>query len=443
MSDVLIGISQDDLGTTSGDNDAEDTNFGSATPKAAMTFMSRGTTVNTTVDQKQVSCGAAQSDTADETWTFYSSSRHGVSSTDTDKKSLNDKTCWKGTQTASRDGHYQFSSFGTNKVVWDIDNTFTSDFNTFTVLFGGADLDVVVGTLDASSLTSGSTVSATVNIDMTNAALVLVGNDTNYSSGSSPATSSTRQAIGMGSYDGTTFRQAAVMVAENNGQGAGDPCSYLNDSRIFQRCNIDSGLAEYALEWTAADSTSFTLTVRDSTAASTAKIGYIAFALPSDWNAYVSVEDIPTSGTNPIAFAPGFSGWTPQVLFQVLTMMEAVNTAYNSALAGSLGIRVAIGTGSDDGYTIASAVEYNADPTNTECGVYDSGFLNEDDGTAGIDMDLSSFDSGGWSETINTFPAAVKKSICLVMGEDDAAGANPKGPLGGLVFGGPFRGPLG
>ena len=231
---------------------------------------------------------------------------------------------------------------------------------------------------------------------MTNSALILFGSDAGYGTGSG-ASSPCRTKIGMGSYDGTTFKQKCFALSEPDGQASGSPAAHLSSDRIYFRLNDSDGTTAYEVEWTAASSTSFTVTIRNQNATTNANIGYIAIALPSDWHANVSTETTQTGTPGDQSYTPsGVSGWTPQILLQVLTLAESVDAAKTDDEAGGIGLRIVIGTGSDDECCYYLNIEDAAGTTNTECGTYDRGFLNDHDGSGGYDMSLKSFNSGGW-----------------------------------------------
>ena len=88
--------------------------------------------------------------------------------------------------------------------------------------------------------------------------------------------------------------------------------------------------------------------------------------------------------------------------------------------AGGFGFRTVIGTAADDEFCVAGNIEDASATTDTECGIHDSGFLNEDDGTTGYEMDLDAFNSGGWGDNFVNVMGNAKKTICLIMGQDDA-----------------------
>lgn len=412
MSDVLFGLSQSDFGTSGGTHSHTNVGvFAGATPKGVITIVSPDFT------DAELCLGAAQSGTTGEHFCFAASSENGSASVDTSKQAMNTKISWLHSADGARDGWTDFDSFSANTVTYDVTNTYNDDEHVISLLIGGNDLNVAVGVIDHSSDTSGTSIQTTVGFDMTNSCLILFGNDTDFSTGTSASDDGLRQAIGFGSYDGTTFRQASIMVAENNGPAEGDPTAYLNTSRVFQRCDINDGTAEYAIEWTAADEDSFTTTVRNATASSTSHIGYIAIGLPSDWRAIVSVEDSPT-GTGTQAFTPsGATDLTPSLLLQVLTLIESANSAKVDDEAGGLGLRLVTGTGAGQEYTAAFSIEDAAATTNTLSTFASSGVLPDHDGSAGIAMSLDSFDSGGWTDDFSAVFGSAKKVISLIVGE--------------------------
>ncbi len=424
MSDVKLGLVHDFFGTVSGTHDHTDGNFGSATPKAALHMMCYATALNTRANHANFCIGASTSATAGDLFTFFNSSEHANASTFTARKAMEVQTAFIGVPAdGNRDGWHDFSAFGTNKITYDVTNTYDADYGTVSLLLGGDDLDPKVGTFDVDDATVGTTKTISLGEDMTNSALIIFGVDQDFTT-STTSGSNFCNGMGLGSTsDAVTFRQASAMVAEPTSLSEGRPVAYLNSTHIFQQINASDGSPEFALEWTAADSDGFTLTVRTATASSTAKFGYIAFPLPSDWNATVSVEDSPTSDGNQSFTPAGGSGWTPQLLIQIPTLMESVNATKTDNEAGGLGMRWVIGTGSDDEYCVSYNIEDASETTDTEVGIHDKGFLNEDDGTAGLDVSLVSFDAGGWTDSFDDSMLTAKKLPTLILGPNDASGA--------------------
>ena len=427
MSDVKFGLVHDfnSALTGGGTFDHEDSNFGGGTPKAVLHMVSRSTVLNTPANHFSMCMGAAKSATTGELFMLHTVSQHGTPTSDTYRDQREVLAAYLGDPNAadnSRDGHHDFSAFATNKITYTVGNTYPSAFGLATLLFGGADLNVTVGTVDLGSNTVGTEEFIVTGFDMNNSVVMLFGTGSGWQA-ESVITSPTvlRNMWGMGSYDGTTFLQASIGMVESDDQGTSDPSIILNDSHIIQK-----GDALYAQEWTSVDTTSggrFGLTTRIANTDTEAKFGYIAIGLPSDWNANVSVQDLPTSVSNPTTFSPGFSGWTPKILIQILTLLESVDTAVFDNQAGGLGCRLVIGTDADDEICVSGNIEDAAATTDTEVGIHDSGFLNEDDGTTGYEMDLNGFISGGWKDDFVNVMGNAKKTICLVMGQDDAAAA--------------------
>ena len=428
MSDVKIGLVHDFFGTSSGDHAHTDSNFGGASPLAALLMKCRGTVLNTPAAHAICSIGAAESATQGDLFCITNKSQDGVADTSTHRRSRDTEAAELLATAGSRDGWTDFGpnaapAFSNNTVTWDVTNTYDSDYGAVSLLFGGADLNIKVGTLTLAAEDSETLV--TVTGGMENGVLLLFATDSDFSTASTGGSTTFRLLCGMGSYDGTTFRQASISLSENQTKAAGAPAAYLHDDRIMNRSDGDTGALVWSLQWTTGSSTQFGVTTRDGTPSSN-DVGYIAIGLPSDWNATVSVEDTPTGAiSNPYTFSPaGGSGWTPKILIQILTLMEAVDTAKVDNQAGGLGFRWVIGTGSDDEYCVALNIEDAAATTNTESGIHDSGFLNEDDGGTGYEMDLNGFISGGWKDDFVNVMGNAKKTICLVMGQDDAAGTN-------------------
>ena len=415
MSDVKFGLVQSFVGTSDGTYTNTDSNFGGATPFGAFIGRSWGTAINTPRDGKAITFGAAESNTSTELFCLTQTGEHNQTSTDTGRQIRQTSCSYLLVPGGARDGDTVFSVFTNNNVTLDIDNTYTSDNGEYVLLIGGTDLNLQIGAVTITNTEDVETL-ITTGFDMTNSALMLFGQDSGFTAGTSDFDDA-RMLAGMGSYDGTTFRQSSFAHFESNAEPDGMPNGYLHDSRIL---NAADAAFEWSLEWTTANSTQFGLTPRDATMGSGA-IGYIAFGLPSDWNANVSVQDMPTSVSNPTTFTPaGASGWTPKILIQLLTLMESVDTHDATKNAGGYGLRVTIGTASDDEYCVSANMEDASPTTNVESGIHDSGFLNEDDGTTGYEMDLNSFISGGWRDDFVNVMGTAKKTICLVMGEDDA-----------------------
>lgn len=432
MSDVQIGLVHDfnSVQTSGGPTfDHEDSNFGGGTPKGVLHLHSRSTVLNTPAAHFAMSIGAAKSATTGELFTMHTASQSGSPDTVTYGDQREVLASYLGVPFQaenSRDGHHDFSAFGTNKITYTVGNTYDGNYGLITLLLGGADLNVDVGVFDISNNSVDDEEAIVTGFDMSNSVVLLFSTHQEWQIESADTSPSTLQSVwGMGTYDGTTFRQACMSLVEVNASAEGDPTAHLSDGRIIQASGGATGSALHAQEWTSVDTTSggrFILTTRNEDVVSPVKYGYIAIGLPSDWKATVSVEDTPTGTiSNPYTFSPaGGAGWTPKLLIQFLTLMEAVDTGKVDNEAGGIGCRIVIGTGSDDEYCVAGNIEDAAPGTDTEIGIHDSGFINEDDGTTGFEMDLNAFVSGGWEDNFVNVMGNAKKVISLTIGENDS-----------------------
>ena len=159
MSDVKLGLVHGfpDL-QSSGTYDQTDSNFGGASPVAVLKLMNYATAVNTATNHAQIAIGGAKSGTQGEHFMFSCVSENAQGSTDTYRQQMDTKVGWiHNPGNGSRDGWTDFDSFVTNGARFDVTNTYNNDYSCLSLLFGGADLDVDVGTFEVSSDTVGST----------------------------------------------------------------------------------------------------------------------------------------------------------------------------------------------------------------------------------------------------------------------------------------------
>ena len=141
------------------------------------------------------------------------------------------------------------------------------------------------------------------------------------------------------------------------------------------------------------------------------EICYLALNFNGAVESWVGTHTTPTSTGNDSEAGPSF---TPQAVFLIGTMMEALDTAYNDALAGSL---VALGAfDGDDEYCTSVCDEDNAATTNTQSLSDDTAVeLPDDDGSAGLTASFVSFDANGWTLNYSAVKANAKYWFALAI----------------------------
>lgn len=423
MSDVLFGLGTHFFGNTSGDATVTDSDFGGVSPTAEFHMMVTQNNLGYTSNVKTI-IGASEGINSGDLWCFMAANEDFSILTSVLVKQLQIKSHYNWDFLGgNRELVADFVSFGTNSATYNVSETTDKiDYINAVLLCGGTDLDTKVGIFDVGNTNVGNTEVVVTGIDMSgNCAIIIFGNQLamNFGSVNTDPQSAFGHMIGLISYDGTTIRQGCFVDIERDNLSTTAPFAKVVNNRAIVIIDDSDGSLVSSAEVTSLSSTGFTLTVRDANMPMNHKFGYLALSLPSDWKAHVSIEDMPTSVSNPTSFTPsGVANFTPQILIQVLSLLEAENTLATDDQAGGGAMRFVTGLGSQDERCITWDIEDNITTTDTRCGVLAEGRKNEHDGTEGYQMSLNGFQNGGWNDDFASVHANVKKTVCLIMGED-------------------------
>ena len=270
-------------------------------------------------------------------------------------------------------------------------------------MFGGADL---VDDLRSTTINSTQDGTATIThaglTDGNEKLIFFIGTDV---SGEDSASTGINSAYGVCHISGNdaggyTFTQRCIGWASDHNNNVGSPFGIITTDRVLDILT-ETGGQDWGLEVTAFSSSGGTITVttRDAGAGAGMEVYSLIIDL-KDLKAKVGSVDSPTSGAT---WTPSVSlGFTPQCVGLGLTWRTVEDTVGASDQAGVFGVSSNTGSGEEtchSWYNEDAALETN---TNNlfRSRVID---LRDDDVTTVVqDHSHSSFDSGGWTYTINT-----------------------------------------
>jgi hypothetical protein len=313
----------------------------------------------------------------------------------------------RGTASAITDGVRLTNSLG----------TFVS-FATV-IMFGGADLAV---SLQSSAINSSADGTATIShsgfTDGNDKLIFFIGSDI---SGEDSASSGINNSFGVCHATGSdgggwTFSQRSIGWASDHNATEGAPHAEITNDRVLNIIT-EAGGEDWGLEVTDLEHTTDTweVTTRDNGAGAGMEVYSLALDL-SDRSAAVFDTTLPTSGAT---WSPSLSlSFIPQYVGLGLTGLSTISdrsvggTIASDATAGPMGISSNAGSGEETCHSFYNA--YNTVTTDT-ANLFRSRVIDfRDDDTATVEQDHShlSFDSGGFTTTINT----VNGSADIIMG---------------------------
>jgi hypothetical protein len=268
------------------------------------------------------------------------------------------------------------------------------------VLFGGADFSGECDTAIVGS-NSGNTATKTYNTSGLDPHLVMfIGIDKNTDG----ARTGIINSFGIASINAPTrdtFVNRCMSWTSDHNNTAGAPSSVLQNNRCLSMVDESGGL-DWGIELTAATADGFTITTRDVNAGASMEVFYLALHLDDRASKIGSV----TGPTTTADWSPSVSlGFTPQYVGLGMTALDTgvgENTIDSTGLAGSHGISNNTGTGEEK---FCGWYNEDAAPTiNTNNNFRSRAVDIKDDvgSTTLLDMSHSSFDSGGWTYTVNS-----------------------------------------
>lgn len=259
-------------------------------------------------------------------------------------------------------------------------------------LFGGADLAVDCGTHTITNSLVGETNQQTTSIDQD--IVFFIGLRTANEDDTRVGFKATFGVASTGREASQSIVNRCQSFTVDDADAAGDPFSAIYNNRCLRIIQA-SGVADWALELTAADATTFTTTVRDVNVQGNNEVYYLALALDpsgSRRKSKIGSVDSPTAAGDWSITGLGFR---PAYIGLGINRLTAENTVASDATAGSVGISHNTGSG---GETCHSFYDEDAAATiNTNnCFRSRAIYLFEDDGTTiAYDLSHKSFDSDG------------------------------------------------
>lgn len=399
---VTTAVTRVACNTGTGTQDITVGGFG--TPKAALFICSKATANGVAADHYVLSFGAATG-TSNE-WCLSLNTEDGVATTDTRATTDSDRCIrLNNPGTATVDGEAEFTAFITDGVRINWLNAPSAAWLLTVVLFGGSDLSA-----HANNIALGNSLDNAVDVTAPGFEPTLVFTACQGSLGMDADASSLRDAFGIVHNDGGVTQRSAAY--ENpNGAAAGNPTGRCTESYgIMQIAGGGSAALDWGGEFGSFDGSGFTVTTRNAGANNTSMM-YLALRLGGIQNGWVGTVDTPTSTGNETETGPSF---TPQIVYQIGTHMEAIDTAYNSSpLAGVTGL----GAFTDSAeYMTSVADEDGASTTDTQSLSDDTAIeLPEDDGTAGLTASFVGMVSTGYTLNYSAVLGNAKKFFNLAI----------------------------
>ena len=399
-----MGISADvtriACNTGTGTQDITITGFG--TPKAALFICSVATSNGSAASDFSLSIGAATG--ASNEWCLSINNEDGQSDTDTAATTDSDKCVRINTAgTPTVDGEAEFTAFITDGVRINWTNAPSAAWLLTVVLFGGTDLSA-----HANNVALGDSLDNAVDVTAPGFEPTLLIAVCQGGLGMDDNATSLQHSIGV-IHNGGGVSQRSVGFRHPNGAAEGQP-----DGRCTETYGILQITSAAALDWGGEfgtfDGSGFTVTTRIAGANSTSLM-YLALRLGGSESGWVGTVDTPTSPGDDAETGPGFE---PQLVLQIGTHMEAVDTAYNSSpLAGALGLSA---FSPDNEYMTSVADEDAATTTDTQSLSTDTAIeLPQDDGTTGLTAAFASMNNDGWTLNYSAVEGNAKKFFGLAI----------------------------
>jgi len=429
---VSIAVQLYDSPTSTGLQSITNTNFGGGTPEGYLMFQSGHIAANDPGDTPDCRISLGAGDGPNER-ANGATSLDNQAATDSYLTELNQSASVRNKSPGAAvflGATFDISSdFVANGMEINWTTVQAAAYRGFVVYFGGADLDIVCGTIDLGTGTSPLTHTPGFAADVVffyggNGSSVTVGAD-RFANVSGIATS-----------DGT---QKCIAWSETDAVAAGgQPSQVILSNKCFAQQSLTASTQDYTV--TASNFTATSFDVTPSANAGSDKLGYLAIRFGGKlcklWDFSTPTSTGNVSDTTP-AFLPEFG-----MIFG--TNLEAMDAGqFNDNLAGGLGISAFTAT---DKCALSWYIDATADPTNTGSDAKTKA-LQIGNGTtsAGVVADLVSLDSNGWTLNYSAVQGNAKKAFAFAVGAvaptayemDAEAGAfTLTGQDVGLTFGG-------
>lgn len=397
---VSAAVTRAACNTSAGNQDITIAGFG--TPKAALFICSVATSNGSAASDFNLSIGAATG--AANEWCLSVNNEDGQPDTDTAATTDSDKCIRLNTAGGPTvDGEAEFTAFITDGVRINWTNAPSAAWLLTVVLFGGTDLAA-----HANNVALGNSLDNAVDVTAPGFEPTLVIAVCQGGLGMDANATSLQHSMGV-VHNGAGISQRSVGFRHSNGASEGSP-----DGRCTETYGILQVTTSATLDWGGEfgtfDGSGFTVTTRIAGANSTSLM-YLALRLGGSESGWVGTVDTPTSPGDDSETGPGFE---PQLVLQIGSHMEAIDTAYNSSpLAGALGLG-AFSTNNE--YMTAVADEDAASTTDTQSLSADTAIeLPQDDGTAGLTAAFASMNNDGWTLNYSAVEGNAKKFFGLAI----------------------------
>lgn len=385
---------------------------GGRTPKAAVIFAGRGSTLGTAVNGAMFSAGITDG-TNHRMLAFMSDNGQAFAVHDTGGQKANDQLVQTLTATDETvNGVADFDSFSANSLAIDwTDAPPVAYLLTVLLIYGDDLLATVVGLNSSTSVGGTATVSS---LAFRPRALIGLGAIGGFAAA---AVTHIRFSIGVAAFqDDGTIQQASTPLYELDTPSLlGTSCAAgIRTDAFLGRLEVDSSDAfteEAWYELTAVSDTGFTLTTRNAALGIT--LGCIALYTANS-RAWVGVPSLDTSsaGTHSIT-SPG---WRPQALMALATGLATNNAHAKDAttLHWSLGVATA------STQTCSGVTSDDNEATSDTRAVTSSKIAEILNDVGGIEWDatLAGFTATGFDVTIGTASASSRKVAFLAFEED-------------------------
>ena len=392
--------------------DITTTDMGGLTPKAALFIITSGVTDGTAAAHAEMGIGAATG--ASNEWAVTSQGEDAVTTTNTDSAVESDHCVEILLTSGAVDGSAEFSAFITDGVRINWTNAPAGAYLLTVVLFGGTSLSA-----HANNLQLANTVDNDIDVTDPGFEPHLVITACSPRSNVDEAIATFRISAGVAHNDTASgITQRAWCYNQNNAGAAAKATAQVSDTYSCLEVGTGNAALDWGLDLNTFDSSGFTASARIRGANNT-DICYLALALADEADGWVGTVDAPNATGDDAQTGPGFE---PQIVMQGMTMLEALDTANTTSLAGTIGIGV---FDADDEFANSASSEDEAATTNAQSLSDNTAVeLPDDDGAAGLTASFSSFDATGWTLNYSAVEAAAKKFWAFAI-KVDAVGGDP------------------
>jgi len=403
--------------SSSGTGTADFTKTGFGTPKACIVILSFDTTDDINVSAE----GKASIGFSD--FTNHRSITHqdenGSAKVDCDSRKSATKAYVILTVAGAVDIDGTASTITDGVRLTNTTNGSTSAVFATVIMFGGTDLQV---SLDSVTLGNGTDLTTVVTTSIPQDLIFFIGADIAREDSSSTGIGSSFGVADISNDQATIVNRCMGWASDHNANN-GSPGSVIRNDRCLKVLTETAG-DDWGVELTAVTVTSYTVTTRDVSPGASMEVYALALNLDNRESKIGSV-DSPTTGAT---WTPSVAlGFTPQYVGLGLTHAQVEGTIESDEDAGGLGISSDTGTGEE---TFHGWYNEEAAPTINTNNNFRSRVIdlrNDDVITIVHDHSHSSFNSGGWTYTINTENEVVARKWFYWAIEEPSAGVDELG----------------